>query len=96
MLIPFQLLCNGDTKVFSATNTFNSLAFHLVGKVESVGLFPGDGQGVTFLDVELHAPCVSPLYQFVEILLEGDLVCSGFNFPVDNAVVCEEAHDGRW
>ena len=58
---PFEFVCDGDSKVFRGTNACDDLVAHFVREGQSVFRFVGDGEDITFLDVEFHSPGLGPL-----------------------------------
>ena len=55
---------------------------------------PCPAHDVAFCGIETHAPSLCPLYQTLEVLLEGKMVAEVLDLPVDEAVICEEMHLG--
>jgi hypothetical protein len=60
---------------------YNAVTIHLIGVVVRFDL-AGDGKSLAFSSIKAHLPLVSPLEDFIQIILENILVISALDLTV--------------
>ena len=70
MLVPAEVIADGDTEILSAVNNFRSVTMEPIFSMSLVSFIGDDADDLAFLRVELHLQISFPFLQGLKILLD--------------------------
>ena len=93
VLLPAEVLADGDSQVFTTVHYLQGVAMNLVVGVDYLSAWT-DPDHCTFLQVEFHLPGFFPALQCRQTLLEEDRVLAVIDVSIKKAIIGEES--GIW
>ena len=70
MVVPGDVVTDGDAKIFTAVNNFDCVTMEPVFSISFIVFISNDADDLAFLRVELHLPCSLPFLQGLQILVD--------------------------